>query len=277
MQILPLTKQIDTETNSPDGFRVVASKKNKTENPNEHHGFSSPHGRTTYDQDYVRSLFERIAFRYDFLNHFLSVGFDIVWRKKAVQVLLPHSPKRILDVATGTGDLAVALSALAPEQIVGIDIAPTMLSIARRKVAKLNRATNFIFEERAAEQLPYKSESFDAVCVAFGVRNFSDLSKGLSEMHRVLRKGGALMVLEFSHPRFFPIKQLYGFYFNHILPLMGRLISGDKEAYEYLPSTVAQFPHDDAFLKILQSIGFGKTERHSLTFGIATIYVGIKE
>ncbi len=277
MQTLPLTNQIDAQTNSPNEPQNTASNKNNTDKPNEPLGSSSVHPRTTYNQEYVRSLFERIAYQYDFLNHFLSSGFDILWRKKAVEVLSLHSPKRILDVATGTGDMAIALAALAPKQIVGIDIAPTMLSIARRKVDKLGKSTRFVFEEQSVEQLSYETESFDAVSVAFGVRNFSDLAKGLSEMHRVLRRGGALVVLEFSHPRIFPIKQLYGFYFNYVLPMLGRIISGDKEAYAYLPSTVAQFPDGDTFLEILQSIGFLKTERLSLTFGIATIYVGIKE
>jgi demethylmenaquinone methyltransferase/2-methoxy-6-polyprenyl-1,4-benzoquinol methylase len=233
-------------------------------------------GRRTYSRDHVRSLFESIAYRYDFLNHLLSAGFDIRWRRRAAKLLAPHAPKRILDVATGTGDLAIALSSLKPQEIVGIDIAPTMLEIARQKVAGLSDAAAFRFLEASAEHLPFDDNSFDAATVAFGVRNFSNIGAGLSEIYRVLRPEGVLLILEFSRPRIFPVKQLYGFYFHHILPAVGTIVSGNKEAYRYLPATVDQFPDGAEFARILDSYGFTVRGVYLLTFGIVSIYVSSK-
>lgn len=239
---------------------------------------SPPHsiGNGVYDQEYVRSLFNSIAFRYDFLNHFLSSGFDVLWRRRAARLLEPYAPQRILDVATGTADFALALSALRPKEIIGVDIAPAMLEIARTKVARLKKATSFTFLEAPAERLPFDAGSFDAVTVAFGVRNFSDLRAGILEMHRVLKVGGTMLILEFSRPRVFPIKQLYGFYFHHVLPLVGQLVSGHPEAYRYLPATVDHFPDGAEFSDFISSFGFAMNKPYPLTLGIASIYVGTK-
>jgi demethylmenaquinone methyltransferase/2-methoxy-6-polyprenyl-1,4-benzoquinol methylase len=222
-------------------------------------------------------LFNRIAPRYDFLNHVLSAGFDILWRKKATAILRHYQPRKILDLATGTGDFAIELSSLKPDQIIGLDIAADMLELARQK-SKSKRLDGLIrFEEGAAEELRFSSASFDAVTVAFGVRNFSNMRKGLDEIFRVLRKNGVALILEFSRPRAIPLRYVYGFYFERILPLLGGIISGHPEAYRYLPATVREFPDGEGFVSVLRSIGFSSVQHHPLTFGIATIYVGIKQ
>ncbi len=233
-------------------------------------------GRPTFDHAYVRGLFDRIAPRYDLLNHLLSSGVDVLWRKKAIALLQTHKPKTILDVATGTGDLAFeAARQLDAPTIIGIDVAPAMLEIGRSKAAKRG-IQGVRFSEGPAESLPFETSSFDAVTVGFGVRNFSDLDKGLKEMHRVLKTGSPLVVLEFSRPRSFPIQQLYDLYSKTLLPALGGLISQNREAYEYLPETIREFPDGNDFLDILQSVGFHSLKYHPLTFGIATIYHGIK-
>jgi len=233
-------------------------------------------GRNTFDTKYVRSLFDRIAPRYDFLNHLLSSGIDVLWRKKAVTLLRPHKPLEILDIATGTGDLAFeAVRQLRPRRVTGIDVAPGMLSIGRSKAEK-GGFHEIEFAEGPAESLPFKTGTFDAVTVGFGVRNFSDLPQGLSEMHRVLKPGSPVVILEFSHPRSFPVKQLYSLYSRIVLPAVGGLISQDREAYEYLPETIREFPDGNDFLTLLQTAGFHSLKHTQLTFGIATIYYGIK-
>jgi len=224
----------------------------------------------------VRSMFNSIAHRYDFLNHFLSAGIDYRWRKKAIKIIGQKNPKTILDVATGTGDLAIAALKLKPEKIVGIDIAEDMLDVGRNKLKEKDHENIISLEKGDSENLKFEDESFDAVMVAFGVRNFENLEKGLAEMFRVLNKGGQVMVLEFSKPKVFPVKQLYAFYFKYVLPALGRVISGDKAAYTYLPESVGEFPDGENFLNILQSNGFVQTSHKPLTFGIASIYTGIK-
>lgn len=232
--------------------------------------------RRTYSTEYVRSLFNRIAPRYDFLNHLLSFGIDFLWRKRAIGVLRPAHPRTILDVATGTGDLAFeAARILSPNRVVGIDVAEEMLEIARTK-AKAGGWVSTVFETGTAEHLPFPDNQFDAVTVAFGVRNFSDLDRGLREMLRVLRPGGSLVVLEFSRPRAFPVRLLYDWYSRHLLPSLGGLISRSREAYEYLPGTIRMFPDGPDFLAILRRTGFQSVIHFPLTFGIATIYHGIK-
>lgn len=233
-------------------------------------------GRQTYEQTYVRSLFDGIANRYDFLNHALSCGFDILWRKKAIRLLGTYKPRTILDIATGTGDLAVEAARLQPEHIFGVDISPAMLAIGRGKIAQRQLEPVISLHEGQAEHLQFPDHSMDAVMVAFGVRNFSNLEQGLAEMHRVLNSQGVAMILEFSQPRRTPFKQLYGFYFRRILPLLGGLISKSREAYEYLPKTVAQFPDGEDFLKILRTAGFHEVKQYPLTLGIATIYFATK-
>jgi demethylmenaquinone methyltransferase/2-methoxy-6-polyprenyl-1,4-benzoquinol methylase len=232
--------------------------------------------RRKYDRAYVQSLFDGIAPRYDALNHLLSFGLDIVWRRKAIKLLRPHRPERILDCATGTGDLAIEAARLAPRRIVGIDVSEAMLKIAREKVEKRHLGDLIELRLGEAEHLEFGSDSFDAVTVAFGVRNYHDLHRGLAEMARVLRPGGVALILEFSRPRRFPVKQLYALYSKHILPIVGGLISKRRDAYEYLPSTVGEFPDGKDFLRLVQAAGFASAVERRLTFGIATIYLASK-
>lgn len=224
----------------------------------------------------VRSMFNTISGHYDFLNHFLSFGIDILWRKKMIRKMGKFEPRIILDVATGTGDLAIEAFKLNPTKIIGIDIAEDMLVIGRKKIKKRKLDSLINLQLGDSENLPFKDIEFDATMVAFGVRNFENLDKGLSEMHRVLKKGGQIWVLEFSKPKQFPIKQLYSFYFKNILPMIGRIISKDQSAYTYLPDSVQEFPSGGQFLKHLRDVGFGELKMFSLSFGIASIYCGQK-
>lgn len=224
----------------------------------------------------VRSMFNNIASKYDFLNHFLSAGIDYSWRRKAIRLLSAHQPKSILDVATGTADLAIEAAKLNPQEIVGIDIAEDMLEIGRKKVTDKKLEKLIHLELGDSEDLQFADKSFDAVMIAFGVRNFSNLDQGLSEMYRVLKKGGVVVILEFSKPGNFGIKQLYNFYFRFILPFVGRIISGNKTAYTYLPESVGSFPAGEELIKILEKTGFSQTSCRSLSAGIATLYSGIK-
>jgi demethylmenaquinone methyltransferase/2-methoxy-6-polyprenyl-1,4-benzoquinol methylase len=228
------------------------------------------------EKHYVRSLFDSIAYRYDLLNHVLSGGVDFYWRRKAIQHLQDIHPKKILDVATGTADFAIAALRLQPEKVIGIDIAEEMLKRGRSKIAKRGLGEIISLQTGEAEQLAFEPESFDAAIVAFGARNFENLERGLSEMYRVLRRGGKIVVLEFSRPRWFPFRQLYFFYFRFILPVIGKAISRHREAYAYLPDTVMKFPEGEDFLNILRQAGFTSLEEERLTFGIATVYSGRK-
>jgi demethylmenaquinone methyltransferase / 2-methoxy-6-polyprenyl-1,4-benzoquinol methylase len=224
----------------------------------------------------VANMFNSIAKRYDFLNHFLSAGVDIYWRKKAVKLLEKHNPQTILDIATGTGDFALEAMRLKPKQIVGIDISEGMLAVGREKIQKKGLEHIIQLHLGDSENIQYPDNHFDAITVAFGVRNFENLEKGLSEMYRVLKPGGKAVVLEFSKPQSFPMKQGYNFYFKHILPVFGKLISKDNAAYTYLPESVQAFPDGKDFLAIFRKVGFKNTEWHSLTFGISSIYTGLK-
>ncbi|NOX85391.1 MAG: bifunctional demethylmenaquinone methyltransferase/2-methoxy-6-polyprenyl-1,4-benzoquinol methylase UbiE [Chlorobi bacterium] len=224
----------------------------------------------------VKGMFNAIAFRYDFLNHFLSAGIDKRWRKKVRKHLAPFHPYKILDVATGTGDLAIELAKLQPEKITGIDIATGMLDIGKEKISKRNLENIIFLEEGDSENLQSDDKSFDAVTVAFGVRNFENLERGLSEMFRVLKPGGHVVILEFSKPKRFPFRQVYNAYFRYLLPAVGKMISKNKEAYTYLPESVQAFPEDKVFLKEMEKAGFKKTGQQRLTFGIATMYYGTK-
>ncbi len=228
------------------------------------------------EKEYVRSLFDNIAFRYDLLNHLLSGGVDVYWRRAAIQKLVRHQPKIILDVATGTADFALAAMRLQPKQIIGVDISEQMLEVGRKKIVQRNCSETIRLQSGDAEELKFDTEHFDAAIVAFGARNFENLDKGLSEMNRVLKHGGTIVVLEFSRPKVFPLKQLYFFYFKNILPFVGKLISNDHEAYQYLPDTVMKFPEGKDFLERLHNAGFTSLEEQRLTFGIATIYSGVK-
>lgn len=224
----------------------------------------------------VRSMFNSIAGRYDFLNHFLSARMDIRWRKKAGRMLAVYRPESVLDVATGTGDFAIAALRSGATKITGIDIAGEMLAIGREKLKKKKLAHLITLQQGDSEDIPFADRTFDAAIVAFGVRNFGDLEKGLSEIHRVLKSPGVAVVLEFSQPHGFPVKQLYGFYFRYILPLLGKMISGDSSAYTYLPESVYSFPEGKEFLRILAGRGFVNVKQKKLSAGIASIYVGEK-
>ncbi len=227
-------------------------------------------------KEQIADMFNKISKRYDFLNHFLSMGIDILWRKKAVGQLKPHRPKTILDIATGTGDLAIEALKLNPDKVVGVDISEGMLEVGRKKTIGLGCADRVEMRLGDAERLPFDDNTFDAVIVAFGARNFEDLEKGLADMRRVLREGGKLVVLEFSKPARFPMKQLYGFYFKAILPLIGKTLSCDGSAYAYLPESVAEFPYGREFLGILEKTGYKDTQCKPLTFGISSIYTALK-
>ena len=224
----------------------------------------------------VAQMFNSIAGKYDFLNHFLSAGIDIYWRKKAISLLQKSQPKQILDIATGTGDFAIEALKVNPEKITGIDISEGMLAVGREKLQKKGLTGKIELLSGDSENLQFEANSFDAVTAAFGVRNFENLEKGLSEMNRVLKPGGRVVILEFSKPTAFPMKQGYNFYFKNILPVFGKLISKDQAAYTYLPESVQAFPDGKAFLAILEKVGFKDTRWQSLTFGICSIYTGIK-
>jgi demethylmenaquinone methyltransferase/2-methoxy-6-polyprenyl-1,4-benzoquinol methylase len=233
-----------------------------------------PVGEAEGKKEQVERMFDAIAPRYDLLNRVLSLGIDQQWRKKAVRWLAAEHPQRILDVATGTADLALQAMTLEPEEVVGVDIAEEMLAIGRRKIAARGLSDRIMLQRGDAEHLPFADEAFDAILVAFGVRNFQDLDAGLREMHRVLRPGGVLVVLEFSRPRVFPVKQLFGVYSRHILPRIGSAVSRDNGAYQYLPDSVAAFPDGDDFLLRMRAAGYYDLAWEPLTFGIASLYRG---
>jgi demethylmenaquinone methyltransferase / 2-methoxy-6-polyprenyl-1,4-benzoquinol methylase len=224
----------------------------------------------------VAKMFDNISGNYDFLNHFLSLGIDKAWRKKAIKILEPLAPKVLLDVATGTGDFAIQAMSLKPEKIIGVDISEGMLDVGRKKIKRQHLDQIIELQTGDSENLGFEQNKFDAVTVAFGVRNFENLEKGLAEIFRVIKPGGMLVVLEFSKPGGFPFKQLYNFYFKAILPKIGRLISKDSSAYTYLPESVDAFPDGEAFEKILKNVGFKNTTCKPLTFGISSIYTARK-
>lgn len=228
-------------------------------------------------KEQVALMFNNIARRYDFLNHFLSLGIDKIWRRKTIKTLKGISENPILlDVASGTGDLAISALKLKPKQIVGIDISEEMLNVGKKKIQKKGFSEIIQLQKGDSENIEFDSESFHGITVAFGVRNFENLQKGLSEMYRVLKPGGKLAVLEFSKPSKFPVKQIYNFYFKRILPFIGKIISKDNSAYTYLPESVSQFPEKHNFIAELEKAGFINCNFKSLSFGIATIYKGEK-
>lgn len=227
-------------------------------------------------KEQVATMFDNISENYDFLNHFLSAGIDIIWRKKAIKLLKQDQPKLILDIATGTGDFAIEALSLNPDKIIGVDISEGMLAVGRKKMIKKN-IKNIEMVSGDSEGLQFEDNKFDAVIVAFGVRNFEHLEKGLEDMFRVLKPGGKAVILEFSKPSKFPMKQLYNFYFKYILPFIGKIISKDNSAYTYLPESVQQFPDGSSFINILNKTGFKQTQCKALTFGISSIYTGVKQ
>jgi demethylmenaquinone methyltransferase/2-methoxy-6-polyprenyl-1,4-benzoquinol methylase len=225
----------------------------------------------------VESMFDSIAWRYDFLNHFLSFGTDRLWRRKAVWIMGKNiRPDTILDVATGTGDLAIAALRLNPSKITGIDISEKMLEIGRNKIDRKGLGGRIELMKGDSESIEFADNNFDAAMVAFGVRNFSDPLAGLKEMLRVIKPGGIVVVLEFSKPVSFPFRQIYNFYFLNILPFFGRMFSKDKNAYRYLPESVMKFPDNERFLTLLSDAGFSSPWQKKLSGGIASIYTGIK-
>lgn len=219
-------------------------------------------------------MFDSIAGKYDFLNHFFSLGIDKLWRRRLVKRLTKAKPLDVLDVATGTGDQAIALAKAGVPKVIGVDISEQMLAVGKQKVAAKKLQDKITLEYGDSENLRFADASFDAVSVSFGVRNFEHLEKGLAELYRVLRPGGKLFVLEFSMPKNIIVRGLYRFYFFKVMPLVGRLVSKDKKAYHYLPQSVDPFPKRESFLKTLDSLGFINTYRISLSFGIAELYVG---
>ena len=220
-------------------------------------------------KEQVAEMFNNISKKYDFLNHFLSLGIDIRWRKKAIKILKNDHPKHILDIATGTADFAIEALALKPEKVTGVDISEGMLEVGREKLKKKG------FDDVIQLSL-VDSEKLDAVIVSFGVRNFANLEKGLADMYRVLRPGGKTVIVEFSKPTKFPFRNIYNFYFKAILPKIGKLVSKDQSAYTYLPESVQAFPDGADFLKVLERVGFKNTTCKPLTFGVSSIYVGEK-
>ena len=232
--------------------------------------------QNTGKKEQVADMFNNISQNYDFLNHFLSLGIDILWRKRAIKLLKPDQPKLILDIATGTGDFAIEALKLNPDKVIGVDISEGMLSVGKAKMKKRGLDDRIEMQMGDSEKLLFEDNKFDAVIVSFGVRNFENLEKGLSDMNRVLKKGGKAVIVEFSKPKMFPFKQIYNFYFKFILPRLGRLISKDRAAYTYLPESVQSFPDGNDFLKILENTGFKNAQCIPLTFGISSIYIGEK-
>ena len=225
----------------------------------------------------VEEMFDNIAPTYDTLNHRLSWDIDKGWRKKAIKRLLPYAPKKMLDIATGTGDFAIlAAQMLHPEQLVGADISEGMMEIGRQKVKRMGLDKVISFEKQDCLHQGYEDETFDAVTAAFGIRNFQNLDQGLSEMCRVLKKGGHLCIVELTTPVSFPMKQLFRIYSGTVLPIYGKLISKDQSAYDYLNKTIAAFPQGEVMMEVLMKAGFEKAEFKRLTFGICTLYFATK-
>lgn len=228
------------------------------------------------EKDKVRAMFNNIAREYDFLNHLLSIGIDKIWRKKLVKEVAKDNLQNVLDIATGTADLAIALAKRTKSKIVGIDIAEAMLEIGKKKILKLELDNQIELQVGDSEKMIFSDHQFDLIMCGFGVRNFENLQKGLQEMYRVLKPNGNLAILEFSRPSKFPMKQLYGFYFKVITPLIGSVFSKNKAAYNYLPKSVYQFPDGQDFLSELIAAGFIFPQQKRFTGGIATYYSAIK-
>lgn len=227
-------------------------------------------------KEQVAQMFDNISEDYDGLNRVISLGIDVSWRKKVVKLVGENNPQQILDIATGTGDLALMMSELNPEKIVGLDISEGMLQVGRQKIAKANLSNKIKMIVGDSENIPFPDNTFDAITVSFGVRNFENLDKGLTEILRVLKTGGKFVVLETSNPTKFPFKQGYKLYTNYILPIIGKLFSKDKVAYSYLSETANTFPFGKAFNNILQKNGFKNAKNIPVTFGVASIYTALK-
>lgn len=233
----------------------------------------TPYNTNESKKEQVATMFNNVAGTYDFLNHFFSLGIDKLWRRKLVKLIGKTHPKQILDVATGTADLAIAEAKLNPDRIVGVDISEKMLEVGREKIKKY---PNIELQLADGENLPFENDTFDAVSISFGIRNFENAIAGLSDMRRVLKPNAKLFVLEFSKPTNWFIKKIYYFYFCHVLPFVGKIVSKDARAYAYLPESVKIFPDGKKFVELLQYAGFKNIECKPLTFGISTIYIAEK-
>jgi demethylmenaquinone methyltransferase/2-methoxy-6-polyprenyl-1,4-benzoquinol methylase len=231
---------------------------------------------TKTKKEQVAEMFNNIAPKYDFLNQLLSLGIHKGWRKKSIELLVKENPKKILDIATGTGDFAIEAMKLNPDQVIGVDISDGMLKLGIEKIKKLKLEHKITLQLGDSEKLNFSDNSFDAITVGFGVRNFENLEKGILDIFRVLKPNGTFVVLEFSKPTVFPIKQLYNFYFSFITPFIGKFFSSDNSAYTYLPESVMAFPDGEKFVTILKNCGFKNVKYQNLTFGIATIYTAKK-
>ncbi len=232
--------------------------------------------RDTSKKEEVATMFNNISKRYDFLNHFLSLGIDKIWRKKAIRLLQEVQPKSVLDIATGTGDFAIAALKLKPEEVIGVDISQGMLDVGIEKMKRKGVDDIISMQLGDSEKLPFDDNRFDALTVGFGVRNYENLEKGLTDMLRVLKPEGRAIILEFSKPRKFPVKQTFGFYSKRVIPFLGKTISKDKRAYEYLPESVEAFPEGQDFLDIMTKVGYKNVDSQLVSGGIATIYWGTK-
>jgi len=221
-------------------------------------------------------MFDNIAKNYDLLNHSLSFGMDYYWRRKAISQLT-NNPKKILDVATGTADFAISASRIKGSEIIGIDISEGMVKVGLEKIKKKGLENIIKLQIADSENLPFNENTFDAITAGFGVRNFENLDKGLSEMYRTLNNKGIVAILEPSKPKSFPLKQLYNIYFHNILPFVGKLVSKDNSAYTYLPNSVEAFPSGNDFIKYLEIAGFKHCKHIPLSFGIVDLYIAIKE
>lgn len=242
--------------------------------PQEH---IKPYNKEGKKSELVEEMFDNIAPAYDKLNHTLSMGIDRSWRRKAIDTLRPFHPRRIMDVATGTGDFAIlACRELRPDTLIGTDISEGMMEVGREKVKQAHLSGKISFAREDCTCLSFADSSFDAVTVAFGVRNFEDLDKSISEMHRVLVPGGHLVILELSTPNRFPMKQLFALYSKAVIPLLGKCISKDSSAYTYLPESIRAFPQGEVMQEVIRKAGFSEVHFKRLTFGICTLYVAKK-
>ena len=236
-----------------------------------------PYGEEGEKGRQVEHMFDRIAHSYDLLNHCLSLGIDKRWRRAAINSLRPYAPKKMLDVATGTGDFALlAARTLGPESLLGVDISEGMLEVGRKKILQAGLADVVSFRREDCMALSQPDGEYDALTVAYGIRNFQDLDRGLSEMYRVLRPGGRLVIIELTAPRRFPMRQLFWLYSHVLMPLVGRLVSRDSKAYSYLPATMEAFPQGEVMREILQKAGFREVEFRRFTFGLSTLYTACR-
>jgi len=235
-----------------------------------------PYNTDNSKKEEVAEMFNNISPKYDFLNHLLSLGIDHLWRRKAIRMLKKEAPKRVIDLATGTGDFALAALKLNPDEIIGVDISEGMLEEGRKKVKKRGKEDIISMILGDSENLPFEDNEFDALTVGFGVRNYENLEKGLSDMLRVIKPGGTAIILEFSKPKKFPVKQFFRFYSKFIIPTIGKMVSKDNAAYEYLPESVTAFPEGEEFMDILRKVGYKNPTATLVSGGIATIYKAVK-